>query len=129
MTKKLKSLHKKIRKRISSLESTASELQSAANDVKTSAKKLKPVSVTISGLVAAYMKAVAKTDGLTSVRPATLKAVQTAEKRPSEASVLAAIGQLKKHEKDLKKTAKGDPKYRKFKKHVGSISGQLQAML
>lgn len=59
------------------LEALDKELAEAEADV----KKLpaNPV-VRLEGLVKAYMDAVKETDGLTSVRPATLKAVQTAEK-------------------------------------------------
>ncbi len=104
-------------------------LESKSKAVAAGLQKMPKPEIKLSGLVAAYMGAVKKTDGLTSVRPATLKAVQDAEKTPSSASVGKARDELSKHVADVKKASGKDKKFAKFEAGVGSIEGQLTKML
>ena len=86
---------------------------------------LKDPKVLITGLVKTYMNSVRDTDGLTSVRPATLKAIQTAEKDPSKAA--KAIAELKAHAADLKKEK--DKKAKLFEKKIDDIISKLNALV
>lgn len=91
------------------------------------AKALREPRLLLKGLVKSYMDAVKKTDGLTSARPKTVKAVQTAEKDPSKKAVSAAIAELKKHVADLK--GSDNKKTKKFAKSIDSIASQLKALI
>ena len=77
---------------------------------KVDALKKKPPVFKFSGLVKVYMDAIKASNGLTTARPATLKAVQAAEKKATIESTKAAIKGLDEHKKDVKKSAGKDNK-------------------
>ena len=81
----------------------------------------------LTGLVKSYMAAVKKTDGLTSARPATVKAVQAAEKDPSkDGAIAAAIKELRMHVAALKDGK--DKKAKQFAASIESIISQIKSL-
>lgn len=91
--------------------------------------KSKPPTFVFRGLVKAYMNAVKDSDGLTNARPATVKAVQSAEKSVTEGNIKAAIKGLGDHVKDAKKLAGSDKGKKKqfatFEKGINSVTSAL----
>ncbi len=92
-------------------------------------KKMKPPEIQLTGLVKAYMDAVKKSDGLTSVRPTTLKAVQTAEKTPSPASVTQASAEIQRHLADVKKASGTDKKFANFDKAISGLLASIKKLV
>lgn len=92
-----------------------------------------PLRIKISGLVKAYMDAVKASDGLTSVRPATLKAIQSAEAKASPKSVQFAIKALKDHIDAVTKASGNDKGAKKqldkFVKAANNVIGGLKKFL
>lgn len=71
-----------------------------------------------------YMAAVKKSDGLTSARPATVKALQTAAKARTPKAVDAALASLKDHIADAKKAAgKDKAKLKSYKVFAKTVEG------
>jgi hypothetical protein len=85
---------------------------------------------TIPALVRVYMDVIKDTDGMTSARPATLKAVQTAAQRADPKTVGAAIDELRRHVEDLKpKSSSNRSGFDKFSRDVNSLIDKLNALL
>ena len=93
---------------------------------------LKRVDDTLAKAIKMYQGAVKDTDGLTSVRPATLKALQTASKDPSAKTIEVASKGLDAHSADLKKASGNDKAAKKkiaaFDKEVAAIKAHLQKL-
>ena len=118
---------KKLSATLKSLEGPAKKADKDLIDLIKKGSAIKDRTVIFKGLVKAYMDAVKKTDGATSVRPATLKAIQTAEKSPSKQTVAAAEKALQAHVADVKGTK--DAKVKKFAADTSAIAAKLKAML
>jgi hypothetical protein len=80
------------------------------------AKKLQNPVFTVPGLLATYMNAVKHTEGMTSVVPSCVKALQIAEKSATVESVTSAIKSLEDHKKSVQKGIGSDP----IKRRMGS---------
>jgi len=97
------------------------------------ALKAKPPVFYFKGLVKVYMDAVKKSDGLTTARPATLKAVQTAEKNATADTVKQAVKGLDDHKKDVQKQFGKEKDKKKqidaFEKGVDNIIAELEKQL
>lgn len=120
---------KAFEKELAAAEREAAALVKLAAEVAEDAKKVAPPEIVIRGLVRAYTDAVKDTGGLTSVRPATLKAVQTAEKTPTPATVKAAVTELGKHAQDVKKGGGKEKKLAAFVTATDRIVTQLEKLL
>ena len=118
---------KKLSATLKSLEGPAKKADKDLIDLIKKGSAINDRTVIFKGLVKAYMDAVKKTDGATSVRPATLKAIQTAEKSPSKQTVAAAEKALQAHVADVKGTK--DAKVKKFAADTSAIAAKLKAML
>lgn len=109
-------------------------LKKRENDLVKRAKSLhayfkKPRKLVFPDLVKSYTGAVKKTDGLTTMRPSCLKAVQAAENAPSAKSFKAAVSALSSHSSEtLKKNGK-DKKAKQFKKDLDEIRKKISAYL
>ena len=71
-------------------------------------KGLKPPTFRLADLTKQYNTAVRKSDGLTSVKPSCVKALQNAEKKPDPTILKAAIKSVSDHRADVQKTSKKD---------------------
>ena len=94
------------------MEDNATEIEKLDKEGKVIAAELKKLEnpvFALSGFVAAYMKAVAGTDGLVSVMPSCLKSLQAAEKSATVKSVTEAAAALDEQMKSAMTEAKTDP--------------------
>jgi hypothetical protein len=92
-------------------------------------EKIPTPKVVFQGLAKAYMDFINKSKGLTTARPATIKAVQAAEKAPSEASLKLAIAEMTKHIAELEKTKKGDKAFVKFQAEIEGLIMKVQKLI
>ena len=119
-----------VKKLMALAEGLMQEAKKLEAEFKALAKK--PIVVKIDGLNKAYMDAIKSSDGLTSVRPSTLKAIQAAEKAGTVETVKAAISGLHDQIGEVKKNAKDDAakkKFAKFEKTMGGVAGKLEKIL
>jgi hypothetical protein len=91
--------------------------------------KKDPPRITFKGLVGAYMDVIKKSDGLTAARPATLKAIQGAEKAPDAESIKRAVDEMKKHVSELEKASKKERKFVTFDKNMTAIIKKTEALI
>jgi len=91
--------------------------------------KKPPPSVVFKGLLGSYMAVIKKSDGLTSARPASLKAIQTAEKNPTEATIKAAAAEMRKHLAELEKSSKSEKTFPAFKKGLEDVIKKTEALI
>ncbi|MGQ3053853.1 MAG: hypothetical protein ACT6S0_18915 [Roseateles sp.] len=121
-------------KRIESLRKDHAKLDKETDDLD---KKIKAMQRTpvfkLTGFVAAYTQYVKDTDGLISVMPSCLKAIQTAENSATVASVAAAVKAIAEQQKAALKSAGADASKKKaavqFNKDLDKMSGKLEALL
>lgn len=91
--------------------------------------KKPPPRLVFEGLVQAYMAVIKACSGLTSARPATVKAIQTAEKSPSISAIGQAVAEMKKHLAEVEKTSKKDKAFAPFKKGLEGVIEKTEALL
>lgn len=92
-------------------------------------QKLPNPVVSLTGVSKQYLAAVAKSEGLTVARPATLSAIKAAEQKPSVQSIKTAIAAMDKHLDELAAKNKGSPKLAKFEKALNEVIKSTQALL
>ena len=121
--KKLKDLIK----RIKVLKKREDDLVKRAKSLHAYFKK--PRKLVFPGLVKDYGGAVKRTDGLTTMRPSCVKAVQAAENAPSGKSLKAAVSALSSHLSEVLKKNGKDKKAKQFKKDLEAIQKKINAYL
>jgi chromosome segregation ATPase len=101
------------------------EIESLADKI----EKLPDPVLSLTGVSKQYLGAIAKSDGLTQGRPATLSAIKAAEQKPSVQTIRAAIGAMEKHLDELGSAHKGSPKLAKFEKALNEVIKSTEALL
>jgi hypothetical protein len=114
------------------IESTAKDNEKVEHSIEKAAAEVakKPLpSVELKGLLAAYMAVIRKAGSLTSARPASQKAIQAAEKDPTEATLKVAVAEIGKHIAELEKTSKADKAFAPLKKGLEDVIRKTEALI
>lgn len=142
--KKSIELPDKMVKELKDLQASYAALTKTVDTIVAANKKIGPAAVKnyksmmtkvntgLAKAIKSYQSAVKNSDGMTSLRPATVKALQTVSKLPATKTREAAYSELDKHVADIKKQNGKDKSKAKavaaFEKAVGAIKADLAAL-
>lgn len=113
----------KLAKDVAALRKVAQDVMPAAISAHKSV--INAVEAELSALLKAYQKAIKSTDGLTSQRPATAKALDKLTKDPGPDPVKAAVKELQAHKSEVVKQSGKD---KAKKKAVGDFGKAIDKM-
>jgi hypothetical protein len=128
MAKDIKAVLKDMQSKAKALETTTKKQTATAKKIGNEMKKGTAIKLTLTGLEKAYLDAIKSADGLTSARPATLKAAKAAEKALTKASINAACSAIDKHIADVEKDNKAEKSFKAFKKNMLAIAASLKKL-
>lgn len=128
MSKKSKELLAKTLKKLEKLKKTQVEgnksLQKSCNEAITSVKStIQMVDKNLSENVKAYQQIIKNSDGITTMRPVIVKALEAAKKTKDRKFLDASIAALGKQADDIKKEAAKEKDKEKMKKRIEIIKG------